>query len=129
MQAANALAWQELAKALLHEVGQEGYVTSTGAYTTKGRELINRAGTAWERYLALNPSKPNTELAQLVANDVYSQAGRNEPGKAVEAMQIVVAAYPTSASRYSVLAEYAYKAKNVRVGDLAAKKAVVASET
>ncbi|HEX4467484.1 MAG TPA: hypothetical protein VH025_09875, partial [Solirubrobacteraceae bacterium] len=124
-QPANVVAWQELSKALLHEAGQEGFVDqSTGSFTTEGHELINRAGEAWERYIALNPAKPNSELAYLVANDVYSEAGRNEPSKAVAAMQIVVAAFPDSASRYALLAEYAYKAKNESVGDQAAKRAV-----
>jgi hypothetical protein len=39
-------------------------------------------------------------------------------------LQIVIAAKPNSASRYAELAEYAYKAKNVRLGDLASEKAV-----
>jgi len=119
----NVSAWENLTKALLHEAGQEGYVTSTG-YTTKGKELVTRAGEAWERYLALNPPKPNTELAQLVTNYVYVEGGVSDPDKAVEALQILVAAKPESAALYAELAEAAYKAKNERVGDLASAKAV-----
>ena len=55
---------------------------------------------------------------------VYSEAGLNEPAKAVEVLQVVVAAKPTDAALYAQLAEYAYKAKNTRVGDLASEKAV-----
>jgi hypothetical protein len=54
---------------------------------------------------------------------VYGETGLNEPSKAVEVLQIVVAARPTAAY-YSQLAIYAYKASNVRLGDLAAAKAV-----
>jgi hypothetical protein len=39
-------------------------------------------------------------------------------------LQLVVAAEPKNASYYAALAEYAYKAKNARVGDLASEKAV-----
>lgn len=114
--------WENLAKNLLHEAGNEGYTTSTGTPTSKGKELYRRASRAWAGYLALNPAKPNAELAQLVFR-IYGEEGLNEPAKAVEALQIVVEARPT-ASYYAALAEYAYKAKNVRVGDLASEKAI-----
>src|SRR5216684_748550 len=48
----------------------------------------------------------------------------NQPAQAVQALQIVVAARPNSAALYAALAEYAYKAHNVGVGDLASAKAV-----
>jgi hypothetical protein len=124
----NLSAWEKLTKALLHEAGQEGYVTTTG-YTTKGKELVTKAGLAWERYLALNPPKPNTELAELVTSYVYVEGGVNQPDKAVEALQILVAAKPESPALYARLAEAAYKAKNARVGDLASTKAVELSPT
>ncbi|HXD53849.1 MAG TPA: hypothetical protein VN618_03770 [Solirubrobacteraceae bacterium] len=113
--------WEQLAKNLLHEAGNEGYVTSTGAPTGKGKELYRRASQAWIGYLALNPPSPNPELAQLVYV-IYSEAGLNEPAKAVQALNYVVERRPT-ASYYAQLAEFAYKAKNERLGDLAAEKA------
>jgi hypothetical protein len=119
----NPAGWENLAKALLHEAGNEGYVTSTGAPTGKGKELFKRASQAWTAYLALNPPKTNAELAQLVYR-VYGEEGLNEPAKAVQALQIVVEARPDSAAYYAQLSEFAYKAKNERVGDLAAAKAV-----
>jgi len=122
-QPSDASAWEHLAEDLLHEAGGEAYVTSTGAVTGKGKELFAQASQAWSSYLALNPATPSAKLAQLVL-PVYAEGGLNEPAKAVEALQIVVAAKPNSASRYAELAEYAYKAKNVRVGDLASAKAV-----
>jgi hypothetical protein len=121
-QPANPANWELLAKNLLHEAGNEGYVTSTGAPTGKGKELYRRASQAWLGYLALNPPNPNPELAQLVYV-IYSEAGLNEPAKAVQALNYVVEKRPTAAY-YAQLAEFAYKAKNVRLGDLAAGKAV-----
>jgi hypothetical protein len=122
-QPSNTVAWEDLTKAILHESGGEAYVTSAGAVTSKGKELFSEASQTWNSYVALNPPKPNTELAELMLK-VYGEEGLNEPSKAVQVLQIVVAARPNSASLYSSLAEYAYKAKNVRVGDLASEKAV-----
>jgi hypothetical protein len=122
-QPANISAWEKLTLAQLHEAGGEAYVTSTGAVTSKGKELFSKAARSWSGYLALNPPKPSAKLAQLVL-PIYGTAGLNQPAEAVQVLQIVVAAKPNSASRYAELAEYAYKAKNVRLGDLASEKAV-----
>jgi hypothetical protein len=119
----NQAAWEKLAKALLHEAGGEAYTSSTGAITSKGKALFRQASEAWTSYLALNPAKPNSELAQLIFG-IYGESGLNEPTKAVQALQLVVAARPESAAYYSQLALYAYKANNAREGDLASTKAV-----
>jgi hypothetical protein len=118
----NVVAWEGLAKALLHEAGAEEVTPPTGV-TSKGRALYVRASQAWNSYIALNPPKPSAELAQLMFNYVYSEAGLNEPSKAVEVLQIIVVARPTAAY-YSQLAIYAYKVHNTRLGDLSAAKAV-----
>lgn len=119
----NEAAWEHLTEALLHEAGGEAYVTSTGAVTGKGKELFTQASEAWTHYLALNPPKPSTKLAQLVV-PIYAVGGLNQPAQAVQALQLVVAAKPKSAALYSQLAIYAYQSHNVRVGDLASAKAV-----
>lgn len=121
-QPGNLSAWEHLTENLLHEAGGEAYVTSTGV-TSKGKELFAQASQAWTSYLALNPPKPSSKLAQLMLT-VYGEEALNQPAKAVEVLQIVVAARPNSAALYAQLAQYAYKAKNVRVGDLASEKAV-----
>jgi hypothetical protein len=121
-QPSDTTAWEGLAKALLHEVGAQEDVTANGL-NAKGRELYKQASQAWSSYVALKPPKPNAELAQLMAN-AYGEEGLNEPAKAVEVLQIAVAAKPTEGGLYVRLAEYAYKAHNVRVGDLASEKAV-----
>jgi hypothetical protein len=119
----NPAGWEGLAKNLLHEAGGEGYTTPTGTITGKGKSLFRQASQAWIGYLGLNPPKPNPELAQLVAR-IYGEEGLNEPEKAVQALQIVTAERPNSAHFYAELAIFAFKAKNTRVGDLAAGKAI-----
>jgi hypothetical protein len=122
-QPSNASAWENLAKNILHEAGGEQYVTSSGTVTSKGKELFHEAAQAWNSYIALNPPKPNAELAQLMES-VYGESGLDEPAKEVEVLQIAVAARPTDAALYAALAESAYKAHNTSVGDLASTKAI-----
>jgi hypothetical protein len=123
-QPSNVAAWEKLTKAQLHEAGGEAYVNaSNGLPTAKGKELFSKASRSWESYLALNPPKPSAELAKLMVR-VYGAEGLNQPASAVQVLQLVVAAEPKNASYYAALAEYAYKAKNPRVGDLASEKAV-----
>jgi hypothetical protein len=118
----NVSAWEHLTNAELHEAGGEVFVSSSGV-TTKGKELFAKVAQSWARYIALNPAKPNPELAQRMVA-VFGEEGLNEPAAEVAVLQIAVAARPTSASLYASLAEYAYKANNQREGDLAAAKAV-----
>ncbi len=92
--------------------------------TSKGKELFQQAAHSWNTLSrAESRGKPNPELAQLMVN-VFGEEGLNEPAAAVQVLQIVVAARPTSASLLRALAEYAYQAHNPRVGDLASAKAV-----
>lgn len=121
-QPGNAVAWEKLTAAQLHEAGGEAYI-SNGQLTSKGRELFTQTAHSWNRYLALNPPNPSPELAQEMVR-VFGQEGLNEPAEAVRVMQIVVAARPTSAALFAALAQYAYEAHNTRVGDLAAQKAL-----
>jgi hypothetical protein len=125
-QPTNVSAWENLTKTLVHEAGNEKYATTAGTPTSQGKAIFREASEAWGRYIALNPPKPNPELAQLMES-VYSEAGLNEPAKEVEILQIVVPSRPTSAALYATLAEYAYKAHNTREGDLASEKAVALS--
>jgi len=123
-QPSNVAAWEKLTLAQLHEAGGEAYVDrNTGAPTAKGKELFAKTARSWESYLALNPPKPSAELAKLMVR-VFGEEGLNQPASAVQVLQLVVAAEPKNASYYAALAEYAYKAKNNRVGDLATSKAV-----
>jgi hypothetical protein len=121
-QPSNIGAWEKLTDAQLHEAGGEAYVTRTGV-TSKGKELYAQVAQSWRSYRALNPAKPNSELAQRMVS-VFGEEGLNDPAATVSVLLIVVAAKPTSAALYGKLALYAYKAKNLRVGDLASEKAV-----
>jgi uncharacterized protein (DUF2267 family) len=122
-QPTNVSAWEQLVAAQLHEAGSgETYVTREGV-TSKGKELYAQIAQSWNRYLALNPPKPNAELAKDMVR-VFDEEGLNQPSSVVQAVQIVVAAQPNSSFYFRVLAEFAYKAHNTRVGDLAAEKAV-----
>lgn len=115
-------AWEQLTLARMHEAGGEAYVTRTGV-TSKGKELYRQIDQSWNHYLALNPPTPSIPLAKEVVT-VFGEEGLNEPAEAVKALQLIVAAEPTNAAYYRFLAEYAYKAHNTRIGDLAAEKAV-----
>src|SRR5271167_2276542 len=114
----NVSAWENLTNAQLHEAGGEAYVAQSGAVTSKGKELFHQVAHSWSSYLALNPSKPNPELAQRMVA-VFGEEGLNEPAAAVQVLEIAVLARPTSSSLYAALAEYAYRAHNPREGDLA----------
>ncbi len=119
-----AAGWAALADARVHQAnGSEYYDESTQQFTAKGKELLASASNAWERYLALNPSKPNVTVAQDMLR-IYGEEGLNQPASAVQVMQIVIAAKPPTAALYGYLAKYAYQAKNVSLGDLASQKTV-----
>lgn len=121
-QPSDVYAWEQLTLAQLHEAGGEAYFAG-GKLTSKGKELFAQTGQSWNKYLALNPPKPNVEIAQEMVR-VFGEEGLDEPAEAVKVLQIVTAARPESASLYAALAEYAYKAKNTRIGDLASERAV-----
>jgi hypothetical protein len=118
----NLSAWEGLVNAQLHEAGGESYV-SNGTLTSKGKELYSQVARSWNRYLALNPPKPSPKLAKEMVR-IFDEEGLNEPAAAVQVLQIVVASEPQSAALFGALAQYSYKAKNTRQGDLAAAKAV-----
>jgi hypothetical protein len=122
VQPKNLSAWEGLINAQLHEAGGETYV-SNGKLNSKGKELFSQVARSWNSYLALNPPKPSPKLAKEMVR-IFGEEGLNEPAAAAAVLQIVVASEPQSAALFGALAEYAYKAKNTRQGDLAAAKAV-----
>lgn len=121
-QPSSVYGWEQLTLAQLHEAGGEAYFANQ-RLTSKGRELFGQTAQSWNSYIALKPSKPNVEIAQEMVR-VFGEEGLNEPTEAVKVLQIVTAARPESAALYASLAEYAYKAHNTRIGDLASAKAV-----
>lgn len=119
-----AAAWAALAETRLHEAnGSEFYDEEKQQFTSSGKELLTKVAAAWNRYVALNPSKLNVTAAQEMLR-VFGEEGLDQPTSAVEVMQLVIAAKPPSAALYGRLALYAYQAKNVSLGDLAAQKTI-----
>jgi hypothetical protein len=126
----NVYAWEQLTLAQLHEAGGEAYFANQ-RLTAKGRELFGQTAKSWNSYIALNPPKPNAQLA-LQMERVFGEEGLNEPAEVVKVLQIVIPTKSEStpqyqASLYAALAEYAYKANNTRIGDLASAKAIALS--
>jgi len=119
----DAAAWAALAKARYQLAGVgENFNASTG-FTDKGREQLAQVDKAWQKYLALNPPKPDSNVAALMVQ-AYSQAALNKPDDVVTAEEIVVDARPPSANLYAQLAVYAYMAGQTRKAELAEKKAL-----
>jgi hypothetical protein len=116
-------AWAELARARYQTAGLgDNYDSQTNTFTDAGREKLESAAAAWQRYLSLDPRRLDASLARLMAG-AYDQAGLNQPAEAAAAMEIVTEEQP-SAAAYGALAQYAYLADQLRKGDLAAARAV-----
>jgi len=123
----DAQAWYALAYARVQTAGLGSNFDPTanggnGEFTSSGRAKLVSASAAWERYLGLNPPKPNVALAHQMAN-AYSPIGLGQPDNAATAMEIVTQQQPTYAN-FGFLAQYAYMAGQFRKGDLAAGRAV-----
>jgi hypothetical protein len=119
----DARAWAVLARSRYNLAGQgENYDQQRGAFTTKGRRQLAEAARAWERYLALEPPKPDASVALLMSR-AYGPSGLNQPANAVRAAEIAADAQPSSQAYYQ-LALYAYAAGQTRKGDLAGRRAV-----
>jgi tetratricopeptide (TPR) repeat protein len=116
-------AWAGLADSRYKLAGQgKNYDQNAGVFTDEGKAQLQQAATAWERYLALKPEKPDSNVATLMVQ-AYGPAGLNEPAKGVDASEIVAQARPSSAT-YFQFAVYAYAAGQTRKAELAGKKAL-----
>lgn len=119
-----AYAWAKLAEALFHNAnGSEFYNEEKQQFTAKGKEELTRVVNAWNHYVALKPTNPPLTIADDMVR-VFGEEGLNQPAEAVAALQLVIPTKPSSVGLYGDLAKYAYQAKNVGVGDLAAQKTV-----
>jgi len=115
----NADNWSRLARAQF-QLAAGTIDQNTGQYTADGRKDLAAAGVSWDRYLALNPEKPDPGVAALM---VQAFVQLNQVAKAADAQEIVTAAQPNR-NAYLQLAKLAYAAGQTRKGDLAAAKAV-----
>jgi hypothetical protein len=120
----DARTWAALTRAQYQVAGLgDNYDQNAGTFTAKGKQALVKVERSWDRYMALNPPKPDPDLAALMVQ-AFSPTGLSRPPKAVAAQEIVVDARPPSAGLYSTLAVLAYQAGQTRKGDLAAGKAV-----
>jgi hypothetical protein len=115
--------WVSLARLRFQEVGAAEYNQATQSFTDKGKQQLSGVETAWNRYLALDPKKPDASTALLMIQ-AFGPSALNKPDKAVSAMEIVLGDRPPSTGLYGQYAQLAYQAGQTRKGDLAAKKAV-----
>src|SRR5215210_7781886 len=117
----DAPAWAALARARFQLAGVgENFDPEKGTFTQSGRGKLTGAEQAWDRYLALDPKKPDDRVAGLM---VQAFGALNKPDKAAQAQEVITDARPT-ASTFTQLAIFAYQAGQTRKGDLAKDKAL-----
>lgn len=112
-------AWAEVTR---QRYQNADYDETQKQFTATGLKELSRAERAWDRYLALKPAQTDPALARLMAN-VFAPDVLNRAAKEVVALEIVVQDQPTAAA-FSQLAVAAYRAGNLRKGDLAAQQAI-----
>jgi len=117
----DAAALAELARLRFQLAGTgDNFNQEQGTYTKDGQASLRKSARAWERYLALEPKKADSNVAILMVN-VY--AGLGQADKAVGAQEIVVEAQDKpNVGQYLQLARLAYAAGQTRKGDLARTK-------
>jgi hypothetical protein len=117
-------AWAELARTRFSiATTGENYNQTTQTYTDSGKEELRRAAAAWQRYLALEPAKPDAAVAnQMVL--AYGPSGLADYGEAVKAMEIVIDEREPTSALYAQLAILAHGAKQTRKSNLAKDKAI-----
>jgi hypothetical protein len=119
--AQDAAGWAALARARFQIAGiGENFDPKKATFTKSGRAKLVGAEEAWDRYLALDPPKPDDRVASLM---VQAFGALNKPDKAAQAQEVITDARPT-ASTFSQLAIFAYQAGQTRKGDLAKNKAL-----
>jgi hypothetical protein len=98
----------------------DNYDPQKNTYTAAGRTELQGAAAAWEKYLALEPKRPDDRVASLMVQ-TYSTLG--QPANAATAQEVITEARP-SAATFAQLAVFAYAAKQTRKGDLARAEAL-----
>lgn len=120
----DAAAWAAVAKAQYQLAGVgTNYDQQTGSFTASGKAKLAEVDTAWQKYLALDPRKPDDNVASLMVQ-AYGPTGLNNPDEAVRAFEIVVDQRKPSPNLYGQLAVLAWTAGQTRKGDLAEAKAL-----
>lgn len=119
----DAAAWAELARLRTQQASIVGFSEQTGTYTDDGRVELTKAERAWDRYLALEPDKPNARVANIMVQ-ALGVTGLGKLDKAVTAMEIVTESRDPTWQLFSQLSGLAYAAGQTRKGDLARDRAL-----
>jgi tetratricopeptide (TPR) repeat protein len=119
----DAQAWSQLASVRFQSAASQGYDPTTGQSTDKAKADLQRASDAWQRYVALNPPKPDANVANLMVT-AYGPTGLQQYDKAVQALEIVIESRPPEAALYARLAIMAHGANQTRKATLAQEKAI-----
>jgi hypothetical protein len=121
--AQNPAAWAALARARVQSAGiGDNFDPNAATYTESGKAKLAQAADAWEKYLALEPKKPDDRVASLMVR-AFDPSGLNRPADAFVAQEIITEARPSDTT-YATLAIYAYQAGQTRKGDLARQQAL-----
>ncbi|MDP4603924.1 MAG: hypothetical protein NWP31_05330 [Solirubrobacteraceae bacterium] len=115
--------WAALTKAQVQQASIIGYDQNTQSYNAAGRAELAKGSASWEKYLALEPKKPDDRVASLMVN-AYGPGGLNEPVKAAAALKVVIEGRGASAALYSQLAVLAYLAGDNRESKIAEQRAL-----
>jgi tetratricopeptide (TPR) repeat protein len=114
-------AWLGLTQARLRlaNVG-DNFDSATSDYTAAGKRQLAAAATAWDKYLALKPAKPDESAARQM---IQAYLALSKPDQAVSTQEVLTEVDPTQQT-FQNLAILSYQAGQIRKGDLAAGKAV-----
>ena len=116
-------AWAELTKAQVQQASIIGYDQNTQSYNAAGKAELAKGAASWQKYLALDPKKPDDRVASLMVN-AYGPGGLNEPVKAAAALKVVIEGRGASAALYSQLSVLAYLAGDQRESTIAEQRAL-----
>ena len=115
--------WAALTKAQVQQASIIGYDQNTQSYNSAGKAELEKGATSWQKYLALEPKKPDDRVASLMVN-AYGPGGLNEPVKSAAALKVVIEGRGASAALYSQLAVLAYLAGDKRESKIAEQRAL-----
>jgi hypothetical protein len=119
----DAAAWAAVGHAA-YNLAQSYYVTNQG-YTQQGFAALDELQHAWSRYLAVVPAHPDAQLASAVVSAFgTAPTGIERWSVAESAQEIIVESMPNSYTALADLAFYAYAAKEIDRGDIAAARAI-----
>jgi hypothetical protein len=119
----NEQAWATLIRAQINLAGTgEKYDSATGEYSEAGRADLREATASWKSYLAIEP-KDKDEQASLATRMAQAFTVLGNDKELVQTLEIV-ARERNSSGAWASYAAAAYAAGNIRIGDLAAERAV-----